>query len=168
MRAVAFSAVLGNPVSQDPRVHTQLARSLGDRLPGLTDDANRCLPKLRVELPSRIYRHGSPRLIVHASTGALGDVQTTPPLPWPALRTCYLAAQSAARTDPASRAYYDRKRAEGKHHRRADALLALARRRLNIPVGPCCATTPHTKTQPPQRLDKPMEIDLAVFGSEAL
>ena len=31
------------------------------------------------------------------------------------VRTCYLAAQSAARTDPASRAYYDRKRAEGKH-----------------------------------------------------
>ena len=45
------------------------------------------------------------------------------------LRTCYLAAQSAARTDPASRAYYDRKRAEGKHHRQA--VLALARRRLN-------------------------------------
>jgi transposase len=43
------------------------------------------------------------------------------------LRTCYLAAQSAARTDPASRAYYDRKRAEGKHHRQA--VLALARRR---------------------------------------
>jgi transposase len=46
------------------------------------------------------------------------------------LRTCYLAAQSAARTDPASRAYYDRKRAEGKHHRQA--VLALARRRLNV------------------------------------
>ena len=47
------------------------------------------------------------------------------------LRTCYLAAQSAARTDPASRTYYDRKRAEGKHHRQA--VLALARRRLNVP-----------------------------------
>jgi transposase len=46
------------------------------------------------------------------------------------LRTCYLAAQSAAPTDPASRAYYDRKRAEGKHHRQA--VLALARRRLNV------------------------------------
>jgi transposase len=46
------------------------------------------------------------------------------------LRTCYLAAQSAARTDPASRAYYERKRAEGKHHRQA--VLALARRRLNV------------------------------------
>ena len=46
------------------------------------------------------------------------------------LRTCYLAAQSAARTDPASRTYYDRKRAEGKHDRQA--VLALARRRLNV------------------------------------
>jgi transposase len=46
------------------------------------------------------------------------------------LRTCYLAAQSAARTDPASCTYYDRKRAEGKHHRQA--VLALARRRLNV------------------------------------
>jgi hypothetical protein len=42
----------------------------------------------------------------------------------------YLAAQSAARTDPASRAYYECKRAEGKHHRQA--ILALARRRLNV------------------------------------
>jgi transposase len=46
------------------------------------------------------------------------------------LRTCYLAAQSAARTDPASRTYFERKRAEGKHHRQA--VLALARRRLNV------------------------------------
>jgi hypothetical protein len=34
------------------------------------------------------------------------------------------------RTDPASRAYYDRKRAEGKHHRQA--VLGPARRRLNV------------------------------------
>jgi transposase len=46
------------------------------------------------------------------------------------LRTCYLAAQIAARTDPASRAYYERKRAEGKHYRQA--ILSLARRRLNV------------------------------------
>ena len=46
------------------------------------------------------------------------------------LRTGYLAAQSAARTEPASRAYYDRERAEGKHH--CQAVLALARRRLNV------------------------------------
>jgi hypothetical protein len=34
------------------------------------------------------------------------------------------------RADPASRAYYDRKRAEGKRH--TQAVLALARRRLNV------------------------------------
>jgi transposase len=46
------------------------------------------------------------------------------------LRACYLSAQIAIRTDPASRRYYDRKRAEGKTH--TQAVLALARRRLNV------------------------------------
>jgi transposase len=46
------------------------------------------------------------------------------------LRTCYLAAQIAIRTDSASRTYYDRKRSEGKTH--TQAVLALARRRLNL------------------------------------
>ena len=46
------------------------------------------------------------------------------------LRACYLSAQSALRTDPASRVYYDRKRAEGKTH--TQAVIALARRRLNV------------------------------------
>ena len=46
------------------------------------------------------------------------------------LRACYLAAQIAIRTDPASRTYYDRKRSEGKTH--TQAVLALARRRLNV------------------------------------
>ena len=46
------------------------------------------------------------------------------------LRACYLAAHTAIRTDPASRIYYDRKRAEGKRH--TQAVLALARRRLNV------------------------------------
>jgi transposase len=46
------------------------------------------------------------------------------------LRACYLSAQSAIRTDPASRVYYDRKRAEGKTH--TQAIIALARRRLNV------------------------------------
>jgi transposase len=46
------------------------------------------------------------------------------------LRACYLAAQIAIRTDPASRTYYDRKRAEGKTH--TQAVIALARRRLNV------------------------------------
>jgi transposase len=46
------------------------------------------------------------------------------------LRTCYLSAMVSIRADPASRAYYDRKRAEGKRH--TQAVLALARRRLNV------------------------------------
>jgi len=46
------------------------------------------------------------------------------------LRACYLSAQIATRTDAASRTYYDRKRAEGKTH--TQAILALARRRLNV------------------------------------
>ena len=46
------------------------------------------------------------------------------------LRACYLASHIAIRTDTASRIYYDRKRAEGKRH--TQAVLALARRRLNV------------------------------------
>lgn len=46
------------------------------------------------------------------------------------LRTCYLAAEAAARSHPESRAYYDRKRREGKNHKQA--VLALARRRINV------------------------------------
>lgn len=46
------------------------------------------------------------------------------------LRTCYLSAEVAARCHPESRAYYDRKRREGKNHKQA--VLALARRRINV------------------------------------
>lgn len=46
------------------------------------------------------------------------------------LRACYLSAHVAVRTDQASRTYYDRKRSEGKTH--TQAILALARRRLNV------------------------------------
>ena len=45
------------------------------------------------------------------------------------LRTCYLAALFSLKASPASKAFYDRKRAEGKSHKQA--LIALARRRLN-------------------------------------
>lgn len=45
------------------------------------------------------------------------------------MRTCYLAALSSLKSSPASRAFYDRKRAEGKSHKQA--LIALARRRIN-------------------------------------
>lgn len=46
------------------------------------------------------------------------------------LRTCYLAALSSLKNSPASRVFYDRKRAEGKSHKQA--LIALARRRINV------------------------------------
>jgi transposase len=45
------------------------------------------------------------------------------------LRTCYLAALSSLKNSPASRAFYERKRAEGKSHKQA--LIALARRRIS-------------------------------------
>ena len=44
------------------------------------------------------------------------------------MRTCYLAALSSLKNSPASRTFYDRKRAEGKNHKQA--LIALARRRI--------------------------------------
>lgn len=46
------------------------------------------------------------------------------------LRVCYLSAQTAAIYCPVSRAYYARKRAEGKTHKQA--VIALARRRINV------------------------------------
>ncbi|MDQ1005924.1 transposase [Streptomyces sp. V4I23] len=46
------------------------------------------------------------------------------------LRVFYLSAQVAARCCPTSRAFYERKRSEGKSHKQA--ILALARRRLDV------------------------------------
>ncbi|NUK33308.1 IS110 family transposase [Streptomyces lunaelactis] len=46
------------------------------------------------------------------------------------LRVFYLSAQIAARFCPTSKAFHDRKRAEGKSHKQA--ILALARRRLDV------------------------------------
>ena len=46
------------------------------------------------------------------------------------LRVFYLSSLSALKSCPASRTYFDRKRREGKTH--IQALLSLARRRLNV------------------------------------
>jgi transposase len=46
------------------------------------------------------------------------------------LHVFYLAASNSLKTCPESRRYYDRKRAEGKHHRQS--VLSLARRRVNV------------------------------------
>jgi len=45
-------------------------------------------------------------------------------------RILFLSAFAFIKGDPASRAYYDKKRAEGKRHNQA--VIALARRRSNI------------------------------------
>lgn len=46
------------------------------------------------------------------------------------LRVFYMSAMVAARSCPVSKAFYERKRAEGKGHKQA--IIALARRRLNV------------------------------------
>jgi len=45
-------------------------------------------------------------------------------------RALFLSAFAVIRTDPVSRAYYDRKRAQGKRHNQA--IIALAHRRLTV------------------------------------
>lgn len=65
------------------------------------------------------------------------------------LRVLYLSALSSLHTCAASKAYYARKRAQGKHH--TQALLALARRRLNVlwamlRDGRCYQATPPAST----------------------
>ncbi|MEV6601701.1 transposase, partial [Actinoplanes sp. NPDC051346] len=45
-------------------------------------------------------------------------------------RVFYMSALMSVRYDPNSRAFYDRKRAEGKRH--TQAAIALARRRVNV------------------------------------
>ncbi|MFE5541795.1 transposase, partial [Streptomyces sp. NPDC056519] len=61
------------------------------------------------------------------------------------LRAFYLSSLSSLKSCPASKAYYQRKRTEGKGHKQA--LLALARRRVNvlwamIRDGACYQATP--------------------------
>ncbi|WP_371502896.1 IS110 family transposase [Kitasatospora sp. NBC_00374] len=65
------------------------------------------------------------------------------------LNAMYLSALSSLKSCPASKAYYQRKRAEGKGHKQA--LLALARRRVNvlwamIRDGACYQATPLATT----------------------
>lgn len=62
------------------------------------------------------------------------------------LRTCYLAALSSLKNSPASRTFYDRKRAEGKSHKQA--LIALARRRINVIWAMLRDNTPYNEPTP--------------------
>jgi transposase len=54
-------------------------------------------------------------------------------------RVFYQSAFSSLRASAESRTFYERKRAEGKRH--TQALIALARRRINV-LGRCCVTAP--------------------------
>jgi hypothetical protein len=58
-------------------------------------------------------------------------------------RVYYQSAFASLRSAPESRAFYDRKRAEGKRH--TQALIALARRRVNVVCGRCCVTKPRLR-----------------------
>lgn len=72
------------------------------------------------------------------------------------LNACFQAAFIASRTCPVSRAFYQRKRAEGKSHKQA--LIALARRRINViwavlrDRAPYDAAVSISCTQHPQRV----------------
>jgi transposase len=59
-------------------------------------------------------------------------------------RAMYLAALTAIRCSPQDRAYYQRKRAEGKRH--VQAVICLARRRTNV----LWALLPDNRTWEPQ------------------
>ncbi|WP_243793876.1 IS110 family transposase [Saccharopolyspora gloriosae] len=63
------------------------------------------------------------------------------------MRTCYLAALSSLKNSPASRTFYERKRAEGKSHKQA--VIALARRRTNTIWAMLCDRTFYQEPIPP-------------------
>jgi transposase len=64
-------------------------------------------------------------------------------------RVFYQSAFCAIKNDPASRAYYDRKRSEGKRHHQA--LISLARRRVNVLYAILRDRQPY-RARPPLRL----------------
>jgi transposase len=63
------------------------------------------------------------------------------------MRTCYLAALSSLKNSPASRAFYERKRGEGKSHKQA--LIALARRRISTLWAMLRDRTTYREPRPP-------------------
>lgn len=77
-------------------------------------------------------------------------------------RVFYQSAFCALPTDPASRTFYDRKRADGKRHHQA--LIALARRRINVLYAMLRDRQPY-QTRQPKQLDK--NISLRPYKSEA-
>ena len=78
-----------------------------------------------------------------------------------ALKSALFLSAFASLADPTSRAYYDRKRAEGKRHNAA--LICLARRRVDVIYAmlrdrkPYQVPAPTSRIRPPPRLDKSIE-----------
>jgi len=62
----------------------------------------------------------------------------------------YTSALISVQRNPASRAYYDRKRTEGKRH--SQAVLALARRRINVLWAMLRDGRPYEQHQPSRSL----------------
>lgn len=66
--------------------------------------------------------------------------------------SCFCPLFASIKSDPASRAYYDKKRAEGKRHHN-QAVIALARRRADV-LFAMLRTAASTKTRPAQHQRK--------------
>lgn len=80
--------------------------------------------------PHRLAAHAGLAPVVHDSGTVTGNERRPRRYHRRLRRVFWISALTAIRVCPASRAYYDKKRAEGKHHRQA--MLALARRRVNV------------------------------------
>ena len=118
-------------------------------------------PRPSMRTPAVTYKHsrpsiGSPASPQHHPTPAGSAANHHRPRRFNRrlMRTCYLAALSSLKNSPALRAFYDRKRAEGKNHKQA--LIALARRRITR-SGRCLATAPPTKNRPDQHWSRPLD-----------
>jgi len=76
-----------------------------------------------------------------------------------ALKSALFLSAFASLSDPASRAYYDRKRKEGKRHNAA--LVCLARRRLDVLHAMLRTKTPYVSGGPKANLDQPNQQERA-------
>ncbi len=80
--------------------------------------------------PHKLAAHAGLAPIAHDSGGVNGNHRGPRRYHRRLRHILWMSAFTAIRICPASRAYYDKKRAEGKHHRQA--ILALARRRVDV------------------------------------
>jgi len=80
--------------------------------------------------PDKLAAHAGLAPIAHDSGGVTGNHRGPRRYHRRLRHILWMSAFTAIRICPASRAYYDKKRADGKHHRQA--ILALARRRVDV------------------------------------